>query len=139
IDDAGDTGSAQFSMASPWAVNATEGNSGPKVYKGGELDGACSDLTSPILTLQSPASGPQLSFAAKDTLEFDPFGIFGFSEGSVGEVQIATGPSFSSWTRVPLTPNYPTFVDGTFTACDNIQDGRTYFSDNHPTYATYTA
>jgi hypothetical protein len=94
---------------------------------------------SPTLTLDSPAQGPLLSFTARDTLTFDPLGFFGFaSEGSVGQVEIATGPNFSAWSRLPLAPDYPQPVDFTFTSCDTIQDGQTYFSDVHP-FATYTA
>jgi hypothetical protein len=96
-------------------------------------------LTSPVLTLGSPASGPQLSFSTKHTLEFELDGILGASEGSVGEVEIAAGPGYSSWSRLPLTPDYPTHVDLTFTACDTIVDDVTYFSDQRPTYATYSA
>jgi hypothetical protein len=109
------------------------------VYRGDSSELICGDLTSPILALASPALGPQLSFASISTLEFEPFGVLGASEGSVGEVEIATGPGFNNWVRVPLTPDYPTAVDLTATSCDTIEDARTYFSDSHPTYATYTA
>ncbi len=138
IDDAGDTVTPTFTPSPPWVLAPTEGNAGPKVYRGDSSELICADLTSPILTLSSPASGPQLSFSAKSSLEFDPFGILEASEGSVGEVEIAPGPGFTNWTRVPLTPDYPTFVELTATSCDTILDGRTYFSDVHP-YATYTA
>src|SRR5262249_738656 len=109
------------------------------VYRGDSSELVCADLTSPILTLASPDSGPLLSFASICSLEFDPFGILGASEGSVGEVEIATGPGFTNWTRVPLFPDYPTAGDLTPTRWDSINDGLTYCSDNHPTYATYTA
>ena len=138
-DNAGDTGTAAFVPAAPWVAAATGGNTGPKVYRGDSSELVCADLTSPVLTLDTPASGPQLSFSTKHTLEFEEFGILGASEGSVGEVEIASGPGFSSWSRLPLTPNYPTHVDLTATACDTIVDNVTYFSDQRPTYSTYSA
>ncbi|MCI0409173.1 MAG: hypothetical protein L0191_11540, partial [Acidobacteria bacterium] len=138
-DDAGDSVIPTFTPSPPWVLAPTEGNAGPKVYRGDSSELICADLTSPILTLSGPASGPQLSFSAISTLEFEEDGILGAPEGSVGEVEIATGPGFNNWTRVPLIPDYPTFVDLTATSCDTILDGRTYFSDNHTTYATYTA
>jgi hypothetical protein len=138
IDDAGDTVTPTFTFSPPWVLAATEGNAGPKVYRGDSSELICADLTSPILTLSSPASGPQLTFAAQSTLLFEEDGILGFPEGSVGEVEVATGPGFNNWTRVPLTPDYPKFVDLTATSCDTILDGRTYFSDSQP-YATYSA
>jgi hypothetical protein len=139
IDDAGDTVIPSFTPSPPWVLAPTQGNAGPKVYRGDSSELICADLTSPILTLSGPASGPQLSFSAISSLEFEEFGVLGASEGSVGEVEIATGPGFNNWTRVPLTPDYPTFVELTATSCDTILDGRSYFSDNHPTYVTYTA
>ena len=139
IDDAGDTVPPSFTPSPPWLLAPTQGNVGPKVYRGDSSELVCADLTSPILTLSSPASGPQLSFSSISTLEFELDGILGASEGSVGEVEIATGPGFNNWTRVPLTPDYPTPVDLTATSCDTIQDARTYFTDNHTTYTTYTA
>ena len=48
------------------------------------------------------------------------------TEGSLGQAEIATGPSFGAWTRVPLTPNYPELVDTHFdTTCllQNAADG----------------
>ena len=138
IDDGGDTGVASFAANSPWVLAPTGGNAGPKGYRGDSSQLICADLVSPTLMLSAPATGPQLSFAAKSTLQFEEFGYLGDSEGSVGEVEIATGPGFNSWTRVPLTPDYPTLVGLTATSCDTILDNRRYFSDSHP-YATYTA
>jgi lysyl endopeptidase len=139
IDDGGDTGPPTFTASPPWVLAPTQGNLGPKVYRGDSSELVCADLTSPILTLGSPATGPQLSFSAISTLQFEPFGVLDASEGSVGEVEIASGPGFTNWTRVPLTPDYPTLVDLTATSCDTILDARTYFSDSHTTYTTYTA
>jgi hypothetical protein len=138
-DDAGDTDAAAFIPIAPWGIAPTGGNQGPKVYRGDCAGFVCADLMSPILTLNTPASGPQLSFATIHTLEFEPFGIFGASEGSVGQVEIATGPGFSNWTRLPLTPNYPQPVDLTFTTCDTITDGTSYFSGVDTVYSVYTA
>jgi subtilase family protein len=137
-DDAGDTGAAVFTPGSPWLLAPTGGNTGPKVYRGDSNSSACGDLTSPVLTLQSPAQGPQLSFSTIHTLDYDPEGFFG-TEGSVGQVEIATGPGFANWTRVPLTPNYPAVVQFPFNNCDTTGNAATYFSDLDTTYSTYTA
>jgi hypothetical protein len=137
-DDAGDTGPATFTAAPPWVVASTGGRTGPKVYRGDSGDSVCADLTSPVLTLASPAQGPQLSFSTIHTLEYDPFGFFG-AEGSVGQVEIATGPAFTSWTRVPLTPDYPAVVEFPFNNCDTTGNIDTYFSGTNQTYSTYTA
>jgi hypothetical protein len=138
MDDAGDTAAASFATAAPWTVAATDGSSGPKVYQGDSGDTVCADLTSPVLTLSSPATGPQLSFATKHTLQYDPFGFFG-AEGSVGQVEIAIGPSFSNWTRVPLTPDYPAIVEFPLNNCASTGFPDTYFSGTSTGYATYTA
>lgn len=138
-DDAGDTGPALFTPNSPWVAAVSGGNAGPKVYRGDSDAFVCSDLISPVLTLNAPASTPQLSFAASHTLEFVPLGILGASEGSVGQVEIAAGPDFVAWERLALTPNYPQPVDLTFTACDTITDGTDYFSGTDTSYTTYMA
>lgn len=136
-DDAGDTGVAKFSPGG-WTNPATGGNAGPKVYTVTSFEGACSDLTSPALTLDSPGSGPELSFATRHNLVFEPDGIFG-GEGSVGQVEIANGPAFDDWTRVELSPDYPRFVDFTLINCTSTLDAMTFFADNFMTYQTYTA
>jgi subtilase family protein len=137
-DNAGDTGSALFTAASPWFVAATGGSAGPKVYEGDSNDSACADLTSPVITLGSPALGPLLSFATRHTLEYDPFGFFG-AEGSVGQVEIAAGPGFTAWTRLPLTPDYPALVEFPLNNCDTTGDIDTYFSGDSGGYHSYTA
>jgi hypothetical protein len=53
----------------------------------------CAALTTPAITLQS---GSSLSFASKYDMETDY---------DAGTVEIATGPGFSTWTRVAV--NYP--------------------------------
>ena len=137
-DDAGDTGMASFTAAPPWVVASTGGETGPLVYRGDSGDSVCADLTSPVLTLASPGQGPQLSFSTIHTLEYDPFGFFG-AEGSVGQVEIATGPGFTNWTRVPLTPDYPAVVEFPLNNCDSTGNLDTYFSGTDQTYSTYTA
>jgi hypothetical protein len=138
-DDAGDTGAPVFTANAPWQIASSGGNLGPKVYRGDSAGFVCADLLSPVLTLDSPATGPQLTFTTRHTLEWEEFGIFGVSEASVGQVEIATAPGFNNWTRLPLTPDYPQPVDLTFTTCDTITDGTDYFSGDHGGYATYTA
>ena len=137
-DDAGDIGIASFITASPWTVGATGGGAGPNVYTAVSSGGVCGDLTSPELTLAAPGEGPQLFFATKHDLEYDPIGIFG-AEGSLGQVEIATGPGFSNWTRVPLTPDYPTLIELPLNSCSSTENADTYFSGTSPTYSTYAA
>jgi hypothetical protein len=137
-DDAGDTGSAQFVTAAPWTVDATGGNVGPGVYAAASSAGVCSDLTSPTLTLAPPGAGPTLTFHTRHDLEYDPFGFFG-AEGSLGQVEIATGPGFGNWTRVPFAPDYPALVEFPLNDCPTTQFIDTYFSGTDMTYSPYTA
>lgn len=137
-DDAGDTGIASFLQATPWTVAAGGGAAGPKVYTAESFAQACADLTSPAVTLAAPGEGPQLIFSTRHDLEYDPIGFLG-AEGSLGQVEIATGPGFSNWTRVPLTPDYPTLVELPLNVCASTGNAETYFSDIATTYATYTA
>jgi len=137
-DDAGDTGLATFAAPFPWRIATTGGNLGPRVYTAASSEAICADLTSPVLTLDDPGQGPQLSFATIHDLEYDPIGIFG-AEGSLGQVEIATGPAFSSWTRVPLTPDYPAVVEFPFNECPTTGNIQTYFSGTDLAYSTYTA
>jgi hypothetical protein len=138
-DDAGDTGGTVFVPAAPWSVASTGGDAGPKVYRGDSSLGVCADLVSPVLSLDASPSTPQLSFSTIHTLEWVAVGAFGFSEGSVGQVEIATGPAFDVWTRLPLSPDYPQQVDLTGTTCDTITDDAGYFSGTDTVYSTYTA
>ena len=139
IDDAGDTGETVFAAAAPWTVASTGGNQGPNVYRGDSSLGVCADLVSPVLSLDASPAAPQLSFATTHTLEWVPVGPFGFSEGSVGQVEIATAPDFNEWVRLSLTPDYPQQVDLTGTTCNTITDDATYFSGTNSVYAVYTA
>ncbi len=138
-DDAGDTGAAKFAAAPPWTGSPTGGNAGPKVYTASSSGGVCADLTSPALTLAGPGQGPGLLFSTKHDLEYDPYGeIFG-REGSLGQVEIAVGPSFTNWTRVPLAPNYPATVDFAFNDCPTTQNAGNYFTGPRAAYSTYAA
>lgn len=136
-DDAGDTSPAKFPAASPWANAATGGNVGPDVYVATSSFGVCADLTSPVLTLGDPGTGPQLTFSTKHTLDYDPTGEILGREGSLGQVEIATGPTFSTWTRVLLTPNYPNVIDFPYNQCPTTQVPGTYFTGTRATYTTY--
>jgi hypothetical protein len=138
-DDAGDTGEAKFELGTAWVNESTGGDSGPWVYRVGSSQLICTDLTSPVLALADPGQGPQLSFTTIHTLDYDP-GFVLFFEGSAGQVEIATGPAFSNWTRVPLTPDYPTYIDAPFyNGCSTTQAVANYFSDIDLQYDTYTA
>ncbi len=138
-DDAGDTGPAKMSAGPPWGVFATGGHAGPSVYEATSFDGVCADLTTPTLTLADPGQGPSLSFWTKHDLEYDPTGeIFG-TEGSLGQAEIATGPSFSNWTRLPLSPNYPELVEFPYNDCPSTQAVARYFTGIHLSYAVYSA
>ena len=138
-DDAGDTGTAKLSAAAPWTVAGTGGHAAAKSYTAASFGGACADLTTPAITLADPGQGPQLSFWTKHDLEYDPIGdIFG-AEGSLGQAEIATGPSFGTWTRIPLSPNYPELVEFPFNDCPTTQSITNYFTGNHMTYTSYSA
>ncbi len=137
-DDAGDTGVAKLNFVAPWTNASTGGNAAPRVYTAASSEGVCSDLTTPVLTLASPAEGPQLQFATRHNLEYDPFGEFG-AEGSLGQAEVATGPAFTNWTRLPLSPNYPELVEFPFNDCPTTQNVTTYLTGVHMTYTTYSA
>lgn len=137
-DDAGDASTAKLNGPSPWTVAPTGGAALPSVYTAASYGGACADLTTPVLTLGSPGQGPQITFATRHDLEYDPFGeIFG-KEGSLGQVEVATGPSFTSWTRIPLVPDYPNLVEFPFNECPTTQTITNYFTGIRPAYTTYT-
>jgi hypothetical protein len=138
-DDAGDTGVAKLSTELPWASVATGGHAAPRAYQATSFDGACVNLATPALTLADPGQGPSLSFWTKHDLEYDPIGEILGTEGSVGQAEIATGPSFSNWTRLPLTPNYPENVEFPFNDCPTTQLTTRYFTGNHLTYTFYNA
>ena len=138
-DDAGDTGTAKLAPSAPWTVAASNGRTGPKVYQAESSDGICADLTSPPLTLDDPGQGPQLTFWTKHDLEYDPTGKILGTEGSLGQAEIATGPAFSNWSRIPLSPNYPELVEFPFNECASTQAATRYFTGTHLTYTAYSA
>jgi len=138
-DDAGDTGTAKLVAGPPWAAVATDGHTGPRSYQAISSDGVCAELTTTALTLADPGEGPQLSFWTKHNLDYDPTGEILGTEGSLGQAEIATGPAFTNWTRLPLTPNYPELVEFPFNECTTTQSPVRYFTGNHSTYAAYTA
>ena len=130
---------AKFELGPAWVVEASSGDSGPQVYRVSSSQLACTDLTSPVLTLAAPEQGPQLTFSTIHDLDYDP-GYILFYEGSVGQVEIASGPTFSNWTRLPLTPDYPAYVDAPFyNNCESTQAVANYFSDIALVYDTYSA
>ncbi|MBZ5637343.1 MAG: S8 family serine peptidase [Acidobacteriia bacterium] len=138
-DDAGDTGSAKMDATPPWSASPAGGHAGPKTYNASSSAGICADLATPVLVLADPGQGPALQFWTKHDLEYDPSGeIFG-REGSLGQVEIAAGPSFVNWTRVPLAPNYPATVDFPFNDCATTQNPGNYFTGPQATYTAYTA
>lgn len=137
-DDAGDAAGPAFVASPPWIVAPSGGQLAPNVYTAASSAGICADLTTPAITLADPGQGPQLEFATKHDLEYDPSGeIFG-TEGSLGQVEIATGPTFANWTRVLLTPDYPNLVEFPYNACPTTQTATRYFTGIAPSYATYT-
>lgn len=138
-DDAGDTGTAKLSNAPPWVATTTDGHAGPRSYEATSFDGACADLSTPTLTLADPGQGPSLTFWTKHDLEFDPTGEILGTEGSLGQAEIAIGPAFGNWTRLPLSPNYPELVEFPFNDCPTTQAATRYFTGNHLTYTGYTA
>ncbi|MBD3867586.1 MAG: hypothetical protein IFK94_05625 [Acidobacteria bacterium] len=50
-----------------------------------------------------------------------------------------TGPAFTNWTRLPLSPDYPALINSPYFVCDTTQSITNYFSDIDMTYDTYTA
>ncbi len=135
-DNAGDIGAAKFTANAPWVIAATGGAAGPKVYQVTSAAETCADLVSPVLTLADPGQSPSLTFATRHNLEYDFNGPIG-SEGSLGLVEIATGPDFTGWSRVPLTPDYPAVIDFHYSLSCPYNPGL-YFSDLAASYLTYS-
>jgi hypothetical protein len=104
-DDAGDTGFATLSASAPWSIQPAGGKTGPAVYATGTYtNNLCAALTSPTLSVEA---GATLSFATKYSIE---------TSWDAGIVEIAEGPSFSTWTRL-ATVNYPDSLANTGNAC----------------------
>ena len=129
FDDAGDLGVAKLVLSPPWAVRLTGGKTSPRVYSTGTYPAnSCAPATTPAITLQ--ASGSVLTFASKYDIE-----------GGVdaGIVEVATGPSFDTWTRL-TTVNYPDALSSTGNACNFPTSGAgTVFSRTNatPTYPSF--
>lgn len=122
-DDAGDTGIAKLTTASPWTVEATGGHDAPAVYQTGLYpDETCAAITSEEMHL---GDSPQLTFWSKYEIE---------SGWDKGEVQISTNGG-TSWSRVPV--NYPGSSGYQYDACD-LPTG-TFFTGTNNTYAEYSA
>ncbi len=138
-DDAGDTGIAKMSAGAPWIVAGSGGHAGPAVYTATSSGGVCADATTPALTLADPGQGPQLTFWTKHDLEYDPTGEILWIGGSLGQAEIATGPSFTNWTRVPLNPIYPEPVEVPYNDCPTTAAPTRYFTGIHMSYTSYTA
>jgi len=123
-DNAGDSGTARLTGAAPWSVLPTGGKTGPKVYATGTYgNNVCAALTTPAITLQS---GSSLSFASKYGMETDY---------DLGIVELSTGPSYGTWTKVSV--NYPNRLQFTGNACAIPPSGNnTVFSASNsaPTY-----
>ena len=103
-DNAGDTGTAKLTPAAPWSVLATGGKTAPKVYATGAYgNSVCAALTTPAISLQNLSS---LTFASKYDME---------ANYDLGIVEVATGPSYATWTK--LTVNYPDALSFTGNAC----------------------
>jgi hypothetical protein len=135
-DDAGDTGTAGFTTAAPWTIVPTGGSTAPRVYEAASAAGICAALTSPAMALAEPATGPVLVFRTRYDLQYDPIGFFG-AEGSLGQVEIATGPAFNNWTRLPLSPDYPAPVEFPLNNCATTGGIETYFSGTSAGYDTF--
>jgi hypothetical protein len=122
-DDAGDTGTAQLTTASPWTVTATGGHDGPAVYATGSYpDNACAAITSDEMHL---GDNPQLTFWSKYNIE---------SGWDKGEVQVSTDGG-TNWTRVPV--NYPGSSSYQYDAC-GLPTG-SFFTGTNNSYAQYSA
>src|SRR5439155_18909316 len=104
-DDAGDTGTAKMVLSAPWSVLATGGRTAPKVYATGNYtNNLCTAITTPVLILATNAT---LSFTSKWDLE---------TNYDAGEVEIATGPTFTNWTQL-ASVNYLNTLANPGNAC----------------------
>lgn len=120
-DDAGDTSPAKLTLQPPWSIKTTGGHNGPQVYSTGTYgNNLCRSATTPALVIQT---GSVLTFATKYDIE----------PHDVVEVQIAPGPAFSVWNRVPV--NYPDIVFYLGNKCGIVQNTPAFSrSITTPTY-----
>ena len=116
-DNAGDTGTAKLIPSAPWSVLASGGRTAPKVYATGSYaNNVCAALTTPAVNVQNTSV---LQFASKYDMETDY---------DAGIVEIATGPSYATWTKLPIT-TYPDDLPFTGNACSVPTSGaNTVFS-----------
>jgi len=122
-DNAGDTGTAQLVTQAPWHVYASQGHSGPKVYRTGTYSNdLCAAVTTPALLLGSNAS---LEFWSQYDIEEDY---------DKGEVQISVDGG--AWTRLEV--NYPDNAAYNDDAC-GFPAGWYFSNESQTTYAAYTA
>jgi hypothetical protein len=138
-DDAGDTSEYEFVLQSTWAVAANEGVGGSQSYLGSSTAAVCSDLVSPTLTLDGPGQSPTLTFTTKYEFEYDDGTVFAL-QGSLGQVEIAIGPDFTTWDRVELDGGYPTPTTATLNNCVTTQTAYVnYFTDRLLSYQIFSA
>jgi hypothetical protein len=138
FDDAGDTSGPEFDPQTSWVVAADGGVGNSRVYAGTSSSRICSDLVSPVLTLAGPAQAPQLAFSTTYAFDYDDGTVFAL-QGSLGQVEIAIGPHFTTWDRVELTGGYPTPINFMINECPTTQAPRNYFADFNLGYETFTA
>jgi len=126
-DDAGDTGAATLVPSPPWSVLATGGKTGPKVYATGTYsNNLCSALTSPPIRVQAAS---ELSFESKYDLE---------SDYDAGRVEVATGPGFDTWLKLPLV-TYPDRLSYSGNACGFPTSGANTVFSRSTTTPAYSA
>lgn len=108
----GAEGAPLMTMGAPlWSQSATRANSGVQSYFGnGNPLSTCAALTTPLL-VPGPAESPSvLSFYSwRDNLEAT-------YDGGVVEISTNNG---ASWTKLPLTPDYPGLFGSDSLSCSN--------------------
>ncbi len=118
-DDAGDTGDAKLVLDPEWSVDASGGNTGPKVYNTGAYGNQlCDGAATPLLQL---GTNPQLSFWSRYDIE---------DNWDKGQVEISTdgGSQLGNGSR-STTRTTPTAAPTTAT-------GRQAISSREPERAT---
>ena len=130
----GAEGAPQMTMGAPlWSVSTTRAHSGTHAYFGtGVPTNACAALTTPTLVLGPAGSPSVLSFFSwRDNLE-------NTYDGGIVEISTDGG---GSWTKLPISPTYPTGFAGDATACSvTAQPPTGFFSGNDIAWqGVYTA
>jgi len=137
-DDAGDTGPPAFDPQTSWVHVQNGGTGDSNAYRATSAAGLCSDLVSPVLTLDNPANAPMLTFSTWYDFDYDDGTVFAL-QGSLGQVEISVGPNFTTWDRVELIGDYPTATNLTLNECPTTQFSRNYFADRLLTYTSFSA